>query len=157
MRHAVRLDGVGIVFVVFLLLLLLLFHMGFQRAASDGRAYFVQVRSLVMDWDLDFANDEAMFGGPSARLYAFGAPILSSPFFIASYLPLPFRRCSASATADTERPTTGPVNPSLGGAKHAFSNFCTAQRPPAKGGGDLGVEPSARRIAPHAVASLVLE
>ncbi len=73
MRHAVRLDGVGIVFVVFLLLLLLLFHMGFQRAASDGRAYFVQVRSLVMDWDLDFANDEAMFGDqaqgymPSAR------------------------------------------------------------------------------------------
>ena len=59
MRHFARLDAVGVVFVGFLLLLLLLFHLGFERAASDGRSYFVQVRSLVMDWDLDFANDEA--------------------------------------------------------------------------------------------------
>ena len=82
MRHFARLDAVGVVFVASLLLLLLLFHLGFDRAASDGRAYFVQVRSLVMDWDLDFANDIEAFGGRGARQYAFGAPILWSPFFI---------------------------------------------------------------------------
>ena len=86
MRHFARLDAVGVVFVVFLLLLLLLFHLGFERAASDGRSYFVQVRSLVMDWDLDFANDEAAFGGRGARQYAFGAPILWSPFFILGHV-----------------------------------------------------------------------
>ncbi len=86
MRHAARIDTVGIVFIAFLLLLLLLFHMGFERAASDGRSYFVQVRSLVMDGDLDFANDEAEFGGHGAKQYAFGAPILWSPFFVAAHV-----------------------------------------------------------------------
>ena len=86
MRHFARLDAVGVVFIVFLLLLLLLFHLGFERAASDGRSYFVQVRSLVMDWDLDFANDEAVFGARDARRYAFGAPILWSPFFILGHV-----------------------------------------------------------------------
>ena len=41
---------------------------------------------LVMDWDLDFANDEAVFGGRGARQYAFGAPILWSPFFILGHV-----------------------------------------------------------------------
>ena len=86
MRHFARLDAVGVVFIVFLLLLLLLFHLGFERAGSDGRSYFVQVRSLVMDWDLDFANDEAVFGTREARQYAFGAPILWSPFFILGHV-----------------------------------------------------------------------
>ena len=86
MRHFARLDAVGLVFVAFLLLLLLLFHLGFERAASDGRSYFVQVRSLVMDWDLDFTNDEAEFGGHGAGQYAFGAPILWSPFFVVGHV-----------------------------------------------------------------------
>ena len=86
MRHFARLDAVALVFIGFLLLLLLLFHLGFERAASDGRSYFVQVRSLVMDWDLDFANDEAVFGKTGARQYAFGAPILWSPFFILGHV-----------------------------------------------------------------------
>ena len=85
-RHFARLDGNGIAFILFLLLLLLLFHFGFERAASDGRSYFVQVRSLVMDWDLDFANDETAFGGHGARQYAFGAPLLWSPFFILGHI-----------------------------------------------------------------------
>ena len=85
-RHFARLDGVGIVFILFFLLLLLLFHVGFERAASDGRSYFVQVRSLVMDWDLDFANDEMAFGGHGARQYAFGAPLLWSPFFVLGHI-----------------------------------------------------------------------
>ena len=85
-RHFARLDGNGILFVLFFLLLLLLFHIGFERASSDGRSYFVQVRSLVMDWDLDFANDETAFGGHGARQYAFGAPILWSPFFVLGHI-----------------------------------------------------------------------
>ena len=85
-RHFARLDGIGIVFILFFLLLLLLFHLGFERAASDGRSYFVQVRSLVMDWDLDFANDETAFGGHGARQYAFGAPLLWSPFFVLGHI-----------------------------------------------------------------------
>ena len=85
-RQFARLDGTGIVFILFFLVLLLLFHIGFERAASDGRSYFVQVRSLVMDWDLDFTNDETMFGGHGARQYAFGAPLLWSPFFILGHI-----------------------------------------------------------------------
>jgi len=85
-RHFARLDSVGIVFILFFLLLLLLFHVGFERAASDGRSYFVQVRSLVMDWDLDFSNDETAFGGHGARQYAFGAPLLWSPFFVLGHI-----------------------------------------------------------------------
>jgi hypothetical protein len=84
-RHTARLNGTGVAFTAFLLVLLLLFHMGFHRASSDGRSYFVQVRSLVMDGDLDFANDEAVFGGRGARQYAFGAPLLWSPFFVAGH------------------------------------------------------------------------
>jgi hypothetical protein len=84
-RHTARLNRTGVAFAVFLLVLLLLFHLGFQRAGSDGRAYFVQVRSLVMDGDLDFTNDEAVFGGRGARQYAFGAPLLWSPFFVAGH------------------------------------------------------------------------
>ena len=86
MRHFARIDAVALVFIGFLLLLLLLFHLGFERAASDGRSYFMQVRSLVMDWDLDFANDEAVFGKTGARQYAFGAPILWIPFFILGHV-----------------------------------------------------------------------
>lgn len=83
-RHTARLNGAGLAFTAFLLVLLLCFHVSYQRAGSDGRSYFVQVRSLVMDGDLDFANDEAAFGG-YARQYAFGAPVLWSPFFAAAH------------------------------------------------------------------------
>jgi hypothetical protein len=85
-RRAARLNGTGLVFTAFLLVMLQLFNLGYQRAGSDGRSYFVQVRSLVMDWDLDFENDEATFGGRGARQYAFGAPLLWSPFFVAGHV-----------------------------------------------------------------------
>jgi hypothetical protein len=79
----VRLDGTGLIFVAFLLCLLFLFHWGYERAASDGREYFVQVRSLVIDWDLNFANENAEFGvRGTASWYAFGAAILWTPFFV---------------------------------------------------------------------------
>jgi hypothetical protein len=82
-RLWVRLDGTGLIFVAFFLCLLFLFHWGYERAASDGREYFVQVRSLVIDHDLDFRNENAAFGvrGTASR-YAFGAAILWTPFFL---------------------------------------------------------------------------
>ena len=63
-----RLDATGIGFVACLLLLLFLFHWGFERAASDGREYFVQVRSLVLDGDLDFANENDTFRSEERRV-----------------------------------------------------------------------------------------
>jgi hypothetical protein len=82
-----RTDGTGTAFLVFFLCLLFLFHWGYERAASDGREYYVQVRSLVIDRDLNFANDNATFGvrGTAAR-YAFGAPVLWAPFFVLCHL-----------------------------------------------------------------------
>ena len=41
-----RLDATGLTFITFFLVLTFVFHWGFERAASDGREYFVQVRSL---------------------------------------------------------------------------------------------------------------
>ncbi len=76
-----------LVLVGLLVVLVFLFHWGFQRAASDGREYFVQVRSLVMDRDLDFSNENAVFGvRGTAAIYAFGAPLLWTPFFVAAHL-----------------------------------------------------------------------
>ncbi len=86
---AASLDGPALAMAAFVLLLVWLFDLGFERAASDGREYFVQVRSLVLDRDLDFANENAVFGvRGTAGLYAFGAPLLWAPFFIAAHLSL---------------------------------------------------------------------
>lgn len=80
-------EGPDLAFVALFFVLLFLFHWGFQRAASDGREYFVQVRSLVMDGDLDFANENAAFGvRGTAGMYAFGAPLLWTPFFVVAHL-----------------------------------------------------------------------
>jgi hypothetical protein len=85
MRETARLNGIGLVFVAFLLGLLFVFHLEFERAASDGRSYFIQVRSLVMDRDVDFANDEAAFGGHGASQYPIGTALLWSPFYGAAH------------------------------------------------------------------------
>ena len=72
--------------VILLLVLVFLFHWGFQRAASDGREYFVQVRSLVIDLDLDLSNENAAFGvRGTAGNYPFGTPLLWVPFFLAAH------------------------------------------------------------------------
>lgn len=69
---------VGLVFV---------FHWGYERAASDGREYFVQVRSLVFDRDLDFRNENAVFGvRGTAKMYPFGAAFLWAPFMVLAHL-----------------------------------------------------------------------
>jgi hypothetical protein len=86
-RRLARWTGADLGLVALALSLVFLFHWGYERAASDGREYYVQVRSLVIDGDLDFANDNAAFGTRgTARRYAFGAPLLWAPFFVACHL-----------------------------------------------------------------------
>jgi hypothetical protein len=82
MRAAARLDGTGFIFIGFLLALMLIFHMGYERAASDGRSYFIELRSMVMDRDFDLANEEAVFGGLGSSKYPIGAAILWSPVYL---------------------------------------------------------------------------
>ena len=81
-----RLDAPGLALLAFCLGLVFFFHDGYVRAASDGREYFVQVRSLIMDWDLDFRNENATFGvRGTAERYASGAAVLWAPFFVACH------------------------------------------------------------------------
>jgi hypothetical protein len=86
-RGYAALEGPELALLALLLVLLFLFHWGFARAASDGREYFVQVRSLVLDGDLDFANENSSFGvRGTAGNFAFGAPLLWVPFFVLAHL-----------------------------------------------------------------------
>ena len=81
------LDGPDLALFGLLLVLIFLFHWGFARAASDGREYFMQVRSLIIDRDLDFTNETTMFRGRGTTdIYAFGTPLLWAPFFLFAHL-----------------------------------------------------------------------
>ncbi len=84
---AVRPGRAGVVLAATFLSIVFLFHWNFERAASDGREYLVQVRSLVIDHDLDFRNEIAVFGvrGTSA-IYPFGAAILWAPFMLLAHV-----------------------------------------------------------------------
>ena len=78
--RATLLAGVSFLVLVFL------FHWGYERAASDGREYFVQVRSLVIDHDLDFSNENAVFGvRGTAKMYPFCAAFLWAPFMLLAH------------------------------------------------------------------------
>ena len=80
-------PAAGLTLLALFFVMLFLFHWGFARAASDGREYFVQVRSLVIDRDLDLTNENATFGvRGTAGNFAFGAPLLWAPFFVAAHL-----------------------------------------------------------------------
>jgi hypothetical protein len=66
--------------------LLVLFHLGFQRAVGDGRGYFAQLNSLVIDRDLDFRNNITSFGARRAdAAYPLGTALLWSPFFLLAH------------------------------------------------------------------------
>ena len=85
-RFWASLDPPTLTLLAFFLVLLFLFHGSYLRAGSDGREYYVQVRSLVMDWDLDFRNDNAAFGvRGTAAGYAFGAALLWATFFLLAH------------------------------------------------------------------------
>jgi hypothetical protein len=67
--------------------LLILFHVGFARAASDGRGYFAQVRSIVIERDLDFTNDIRHFGArPRDASYPLGTALMWAPFFVLAHV-----------------------------------------------------------------------
>ena len=69
------------------LVLAFAFHWGYERAASDGREYFVQVRSLVFDGDLDFSNEATEFASRgTARIYPFGAALMWAPFVMLAHV-----------------------------------------------------------------------
>ncbi len=80
------LDNVDLVFVAFFLVLLLVFDSGYLRATADGREYFAQVRSLVIDGDLDFANENQLFRSAQPQTFPFGSAVLWVPFFVAAHL-----------------------------------------------------------------------
>ncbi|MDA2915217.1 hypothetical protein MYX77_14930, partial [Acidobacteriia bacterium AH_259_A11_L15] len=66
---------------------LVVFHVSYLRASSDGRNYFVHVRSLLIDHDLDLANEIATFRAPgNAAIFPFGSAVLWIPFFVAGHL-----------------------------------------------------------------------
>ncbi len=101
------LDGSELALFGLLLVMVFLFHWGFARAASDGREYFIQVRSLIIDGDLDFANETTLFRGRGTTdIYAFGTPLLWTPFFLFAHLWL-----GVLNLAGAEYPRDGFFNP----------------------------------------------
>ncbi|MGE0449869.1 MAG: hypothetical protein AB7Q29_09840 [Vicinamibacterales bacterium] len=86
-RHFSRRAGTFWATLALFSCLLLLFNIGYQRAASDGRGYFVQARSMVIDHDLDIAREIASFGArPGDAAFPIGTAILWSPFLLAAHL-----------------------------------------------------------------------
>ncbi len=76
-----------LVFLALFLAFLFVSHWEFQRARVDGRAYFAQVRSFVIDFDADFSNENRDFAVQgSADHFASGVPFLWIPFFVAAHL-----------------------------------------------------------------------
>jgi hypothetical protein len=62
--------------------LLLLFDVAYTRAGSDGRGYFAQVRSIVIDRDLDFTNDIEHFGARARdESFPLGTALMWAPFY----------------------------------------------------------------------------
>jgi hypothetical protein len=86
-RRYAELDRTGLAFLAFFLLLLVLFHVSYMRASSDGRSYFIQARSLVIDRDVDLANEIALFNTPgNAAIFPVGSALLWLPFFMLGHI-----------------------------------------------------------------------
>jgi hypothetical protein len=67
-------------------LLLVVFNSGFMRAASDGRGYFAQVRSIVIGLNFDFTDDIAAFAAREQdAALPIGTALLWSPFFLLAH------------------------------------------------------------------------
>lgn len=79
------LDGVGLAGLAGFLALAALFHAGFERAAGDGREYFAHLHSIVIDRDLDFANEARDFGARIPEVYPIGSALLWLPFYLAAH------------------------------------------------------------------------
>ena len=81
------LDEIGLAFVAFFFLLLVVFDNQYFHATVDGREYFAHVRSLVIDLDLDFANENKLFRtGGVPQHFPFGSAVLWLPFYLVTHL-----------------------------------------------------------------------
>jgi hypothetical protein len=81
-----RLDGPALVWLGGGLALLVVFHAAFERASGDGREYFAQLHSVVIDRDLNFQNEAREFGADEAAIYPFGSAWLWLPFYLVAHL-----------------------------------------------------------------------
>jgi hypothetical protein len=89
--------GLFLFSLLFFLALLRVPRVDGQLIGSDGAYYYVYVRSLVIDHDLNFANEYAYYrlsaitNGPTPtglapNKYAIGPALLWMPFFLAAHL-----------------------------------------------------------------------
>lgn len=85
-RVCAGIDHHTALWTALLFALLILFYFGFTRASGDGREYFVQLRSALMDFDLDFRNDMAEFGAHEPQTFPIGSAVLWAPFFLFCHL-----------------------------------------------------------------------
>lgn len=113
-RHATRvLLGLSLLALAAFLATIPLPHADGMLIGSDGIGYYMYVRSIALDGDIDFANEaEALnaaryidiYRTPTGRIsnqYALGAPLLWLPFFLAAHLlSLALRAVGLSVLAD---------------------------------------------------------
>ncbi len=85
-RAWASLEGPELLLLAFFLALLVVFDAGYLRATADGRHYFVHVRSLVIDWDLGFANENELFRTEMPEIFPFGSAVMWLPFFLAAHV-----------------------------------------------------------------------
>ena len=85
-RAWASIEGPELLLIAFFLALLLVFDAGYLRATADGRSYFVHVRSLVIDADLDFVNENELFRTEMPGIFPFGSAILWLPFYLAAHV-----------------------------------------------------------------------
>ena len=84
-RAWASLEGPELLLLAFFLALLVAFDAGYLRATADGRHYFVHVRSLVIDWDLEFANENQLFRTETPGIFPFGSAVMWLPFYLAAH------------------------------------------------------------------------
>ena len=74
----------------------------YHRVGSDGREYFMQLRSMVMDHDLDLDNDyQFLPGRGEAPYFPFGPALFWSPFYILAHIILTLMQYPNSHTGVT--------------------------------------------------------
>src|SRR5262245_24376460 len=82
------LDWLLFVLPAFFGLLLIIFSRGYFGVVSDGRDYYVQARSIVVDHDLDITQSEVDMGAArgDARYYPIGTALLWTPFIAVCHI-----------------------------------------------------------------------
>lgn len=74
----------------------------YHRVGSDGREYFMQLRSMVMDHDLNLDNDyQFLPGRGEAPYFPFGPALFWSPFYILAHVILTMAQYPNSHTGVT--------------------------------------------------------